>query len=82
MKSKIVDLNLKRKVFNLKKHPEFRILNLDFEKILHDINFFKKNLYLVQKSDILFDKIFKLNQNYPKSVAIQQDFVEEFQEMF
>lgn len=81
MTNKIIDLNLKRKVNQLKSHPEFRILNLDFEKILHDINFFKKNSELIKKSDMFFSKIFRINKNYSKSVVIQQDFVEEFQKM-
>jgi len=81
MPNKIVDLTLKRKVRQLKLHPEFKILNFDFEKILEDINFFKKHTGLIRKSDVFFSKIFKINKNYSKSVVIQQDFVEEFQKI-
>lgn len=81
MEDKVIDFNIKGKVVKLKKHPEFRVLNLDFEKILEDINFFKNNFQLIQKSEILFEKIFKKNKNYPKSVLVQQNFVEEFQEI-
>jgi hypothetical protein len=81
MHQKIIDLNLKRKVKRLKEHPEFRVLNLNFEEILKDIYFFKKHIGLIRKSDVLFNKMFKINRNYSKSVVIQQDFVEEFQKM-
>ncbi|MDD3419925.1 MAG: hypothetical protein PHE78_04925 [Candidatus Gastranaerophilales bacterium] len=81
MEQKVIDLNLKRKVIKLRKHPEFRVLKLNFEKILIDISFFKKNNKVIQKSEIIFKKLIKKNRNYVKSISIQQDFVEEFRKM-
>lgn len=81
MSYKIIDLNLKREIKQLRMYPELRILNLDFEKILQDIYFLKNHLGLVQKSDVLFNKVYKATQNYPKSIVIQHDFVEEFKKM-
>lgn len=81
MSYKVIDLNLKREIKKLKMYPELKVLNLNFEKILKDIYFFKSHLEIVQKSDILFNKIYKITKNYPKSITIQQDFVEEFKKM-
>lgn len=82
MPKNIIDLNLRRKVRQIKKlYPEFRILNIDFEKVLSDISFFKEHSNLVRKSDILFNRLFKNNKNYSKSVLIQQEFVEELTKM-
>jgi hypothetical protein len=57
MEQKVIDLNLKRKVIKLRKHPEFRVLKSSFEKILIDISFFKKNNKVIQKSEIIFKKL-------------------------
>lgn len=81
MSQKVIDLNLKRKVKHFKMHPEFRVLNLNFENILKDVYFFKRHLKLIRKSDVFFKKIYKNSRNYSKSVVFQQDFVEEFRKM-
>jgi hypothetical protein len=81
MEHKIIDLNLKRRVKRLRQHPEFKVLNLNFEKILVDINFFRKNTRIIEKSEILFKKSIKKCKNYANSVILQQDFVEEFRKM-
>ncbi len=81
MSQKIIDLNLKKEVKQLKMYPELKILNLDFERILQDIYFFKNHLAIAHKSEVLFNKIYKITRNYPKSVVIQHDFVEEFKKM-
>lgn len=81
MPTKIVDFDLKKKTHFLRKHPEFRILNLNFENILKDIYFFKKNHKIIQKSEILFRKMIRKTRNYSKSRIFQQNFVEEFKQM-
>ena len=81
MNKKIIDFNLKKKVIKLKSHPEFKVFNLDFEKLLDDIKFFKSHSLIIEKSDIIFKKVFKINKNYSKSVMIQQNFVEDFKEI-
>ena len=69
------------KIILFRKHPELRILNLNFETILKDIYFFKKNNKIIQKSEILFKKILRKSRNYSKSITFQQNFVEEFKKM-
>ena len=81
MDTKIINFNLKSKTLLLRKHPEFKILNLNFEMILKDIFFFKKNTKIIQKSEILFRKIMRKTRNYSKSITFQQNFVEEFKKM-
>ncbi len=81
MDTKIINFNLKSKTLLLRKHPEFKILNLNFEMILKDIYFFKKNTKIIQKSEILFRKIMRKTRNYSKSITFQQNFVEEFKKM-
>lgn len=81
MEEKIIDFNLKKKTYVLRQHPEFRILKINFENILRDICFFKKNNKIIIKSEILFRKMMKKTRNYPISINVQQNFVEEFQKM-
>lgn len=79
--NKIIDFNLKKRTYKLKKLPEFKLLKFNFENILKDISFFQKNTKIIKKSDILFDKMIRNTRDYPKSIAIQQNFVEEFKRM-
>jgi len=81
MHDKIIDFNLKKKTYLLRTHPEFKILKLNFENILKDIHFFKKNNKIILKSEILFRKMIRNTRNYRKSIALQQNFVEEFKKM-
>ncbi|MEI8377855.1 MAG: hypothetical protein WCF95_04870 [bacterium] len=81
MQTEIIDFNLKKKTHFLRKHPEFKILNLNFENIIKDIYFFKKNNRIIQKSEILFRKMIRKTRNYSKSMTFQQNFVEEFKKM-
>lgn len=81
MYNKVIDFNLKSRSLLLRKHPEFKILNLNFEAILKDIYFFKKNMKVIQKSEILFRKIMRKTRNYSQSMTFQQNFVEEFKKM-
>lgn len=81
MQNKIIDFNLKKKAYSLKKRPEFKILKFNFENILKDVRFFRRNIRIIKKSDILFDKMIQNTRDYPKSIAIQQNFVEEFRKM-
>ena len=81
MGNKIISFESRSKTHSLRKHPEFKILNLNFEMILKDIYFFKKNTKIIQKSEILFRKIMRKTRNYSKSITFQQNFVEEFKKM-
>jgi hypothetical protein len=81
MDTKIINFDLRSKTLSLRKHPEFKILNLNFEMILKDIYLFKKNIKLIQKSEVLFRKIMRKTRNYSKSLTFQQNFVEEFKKM-
>lgn len=81
MQNKIIDFNIKKKTYHLRKFPEFKFLKFNFENILKDVSFFQKNTKIIKKSDVLFDKMIKNTRDYPKSVAIQQNFVEEFKRM-
>jgi hypothetical protein len=81
MDNKVIDFNLKKNTHFLMRHPEFKILNMNFGNILKDIYFFKKHTKIIQKSEILFRKMMRKTRNYPKSMNVQQNFVEEFKQM-